>query len=311
MTTPHRSQRTAAGLAEAEEALLARKSHVAAVNRRFGRGLSIAGVTLVALSLAVLFGGGLVLTWVDQCVAAGADRDQFDGLAGIAMGSLAAVPAIILLFAMCCLIPGEQLRRGWIAPSSTLQKGPLSMASMVSEFRVLGFGWHVLWSTIGLVVTALLSGIPVVSWFTGAWPETVSDDYGFSGLWMIYGSFALGITLASFTSLIKKLGYLRQYRIRGETISDGGPGRTFWRWVDYRWRFDLWLTGAGGVLLGLSPTVISEAVGPYGSADALSAELPDFIRLAGSGVLLVSLGIAAALNFWRAGEPLGSAESAA
>ena len=65
------------------------------------------------------------------------------------------------------------------------------------------------------------------------------------------------------------------------------------------------------MLLGLSPTSLSTAVGPYGSAEALSAELPGFFWLAGPGVLLVSLGIAAALNFWRAGEPLGSGESAA
>lgn len=298
-------------LTEAEaEALRARKTYVATANRRFGRRLSIAGVVLVALCLVVLFGGGLVLTRVDQAAAAGIARDQLDGLAGIAKGSLAALPALILLFAVCCLVTGEQLRRGSMAPSSKPQTDPLPTASMVSEFRVLGVGWHLLWSTTGLVVAALLSGIPVVSWFTGAWPETVSDDHSFSGLWMIYGSFALGITLASFTSLIKKLGYLRQYRIRGGAISDGGPGKSFWRWVDYRWRFDLWLTGAGGVLLGLSPVNLSMAVGPYGSADALSAELPGFFRLAGPGVLLVSLGIAAALNFWRAGEPLGSGESA-
>lgn len=302
----------AAELTAAEEqALQARKAYVAAANRRFGRGLSIAGVILVLLCLAVVFGGGLMLTGVDQARSAGTPRDQFEGLSGIAQGSMAVLPALLLLFATCCLVVGEQVRRRQSSPSPTPQKGLLPTASVVSDFRVLGLGWHLLWSTVGLAVTALLSGLPIISWYTGAWPETAFDDYSFSGLWIIYGSFALGITIASFTSLIKKLGYLRQHRLRGEAIGDGGPGKTFWRWMDYRWRLDLWLAGAGGVVLGLSPTVLSEAVGPYGSAAALSAGLPGFLRQAGLGVLLVGLGIAAALNYWRAGEPLGSGESVA
>lgn len=36
--------------------------------------------------------------------------------------------------------------------------GLLPMASVVSEFRVLGLGWHLLWSMVGVVVTALLCG---------------------------------------------------------------------------------------------------------------------------------------------------------
>lgn len=62
---------------------------------------------------------------------------------------------------------------------------------------------------------------------------------------------------------------------------------------------------------GLSLTALSEAVGPYGRRTHCPPSLPGFLRQAGLGVLLVGLGIAAALNYWRAGEPLGSAESVA
>ena len=292
-----------------EETLLARKVHVAAVNRRFGKGLSIAGAILVALCLVMLFGGGLALTWLDQAVKTGLDPDVADSVGGIATVCMTAAPGVVLLFAVCCLIPGEQMRRGWIAPTSKPRKGLLPTASMVSEFSVLGIGWHLLWSTAGLAVAALLIGIPMASWFTGAWPATLSEGNDFGGYWMIYGTFALGITIASFTSLIKKLAYLRQFRIRGSGIQEGGPGKAFWRWMDYRWRFDLWLAGAGGVLLGLSPTFLSEAVGPYGSPEEIAAALPGLLTMVGIGVLLVALGIGAAINFWRAGESLGSGES--
>lgn len=305
--TPHVTLLTEAE----EEALRARKIFVAAANRRFGKGLSIAGVSLLVLCLVMLFGGGLALTWVDQAAKTGHDPDVVSSVRGIAAVCLTALPAIVLLFAVCCVIPGEQMRRGWIAPTSKPQKGLLPTASMVSEFSILGIGWHVLWSSAGLLVTAALIGIPMASWFTGAWPATLSEDNEFGAFWMIYGTFALGITIASFTSLIKKVAYVRQYRIRGEAISAGGPGKSFWRWVDFRWRLDLWLAGAGGVLLGLSPTFLSEAVGPYGSPEELAAALPGAVRLAALGILLVIVGVAASLNFWRAGEPLGSGESAA
>ena len=292
-----------------ETELAARRTRVAASNRSFGRVLSIVGVTLCALGLGALFGGGLAFSWADQAASAGTDREIVDAVTGIATTCLTLAPGLLVLLAMCCLIPGEQMRRGWIGVSPKPQTGLLPSASHVSEFRILGHGWHLLWAMAGLVLAVVLIGVPVASWFTGAWPATLSDSHDFTGFWVIYGAIALGISVAAFTSLIKKLAYRRQGRLRGPAIADGGPGQAFWRWVDYRWRFDLWLAGVGGMMVGISPMFLSEAVGANASVDALATELPAFLTVTGIGVGLVVIGIVATVNFWRAGESLGSGES--
>ncbi|CAN5188418.1 hypothetical protein BH09ACT2_BH09ACT2_16190 [soil metagenome] len=291
-----------------DEEQQARRAKVAASNRTFGRVLSVVGVILATVTLMLLVGGGIVMSALDRAQTAGANRSDLEPIAGIAGTAMTAAPGVILLFAMCAVIPGEQLRRGWIGPSAKAQKGMLPSASMVSQFRILGFGWHIAWALVGLAISALLIGIPLSGWLSGGWPSTLRSTYDFTGFWIIYGALAFAITVALFVSLAKKAWYLAALR-RGAATPAGGPGKAFWRWLDYRWRFDLWVGGIGGLLIALSVTFLSGAVGPAGSATELALALPPFLLMAGAGVVLVVLSLAAAAQFWRAGESLGTGES--
>ena len=284
------------------------RAKVAGSNRSFGRVLSVAGVILTIMALALLVAGGVVMSALDRARISGENRSDLETIASFTATALTAPPGLILLFAMCALITGEQLRRGWIGPSAKPQKGTLPSASMVSQFRVLGFGWHILWAAVGLVISVVLIGVPLSGWFSGGWPATLSLPYDFTGFWLIYGSLAFAITVTAFVSLAKKAWYLAALR-RGIATPEGGPGKALWRWVDYRWRFDLWIGGFGGLLIALSVTFLSNAVGPTASADKLPAALPPFLLLGGAGLVLVVLALAAAAQFWRAGESLGSGES--
>lgn len=289
------------------EALAQRRERVAASNRAFGRVLSVGGGVLAAIAFVLLVGGGLVLT----AVAAGPDDGSLDGVRGLAAVMMGATPGVILLIAMCGLVAGEQLRRG------TMQRNPdppdtvLPSASMVSRFRVLPVGWHVFWIAVGLLISVLLVGIPVVSWFTGGWPASVGDENDFSRYWVIYGSIGFGVTAAAVVSLIKKLSYYRALAAGKVQQGVDAPGRRFWRFFDYRWRFDLWLAGLGGVIGVLAFTPLSSSVGQTASAADLAAALPWVLGFAALGLLLIVAGIVCATNFWRAGEELGSGESAA
>jgi hypothetical protein len=290
------------------EQLAARRARVAASNHAFGRVLSIIGIVLAVVALVLLVGGGLVLT----AASSAADGDtSFDAIRGIATIGMSATPGILLLLAMCGLVAGEQLRRGSMRRNPNPPAGILPSASMTSSFSVLSVRWHLLWIIVGLVVSFVLVGLPVISWFTGGWPGNVGDDNAFAVYWVIYGAIGFGVTVAAVASLIKKVGFWRAQRNGRIRPGVDAPGKRFWRWFDYRWRFDLWLAGLGGVVAALSTTVLSDAVGPGAAAGDLSAALPAFLGFLLLGIVLIVAGIACSLNFWRAGEELGSGESAA
>ncbi|MFJ8896157.1 hypothetical protein ACIRCZ_16360 [Leifsonia sp. NPDC102414] len=289
------------------EALAARQERVAASNRAFGKVLSIIGGVLAAVAFVLLVGGGLVMT----AVAGGPDDGSLDSVRGLAAVAMGATPGVILLLAMCGLVAGEQLRRGAMKRNPVPPDTVLPSASMVSRFRVLPIGWHVFWIVVGLVVSLLLVGLPVISWFTGGWPASVGDENDFSRYWLIYGSIGFGVTVAAIVSLIKKLSYYRAQAAGKVQPGVDAPGRRFWRFFDYRWRFDLWLAGLGGVILVLALTPLSSAVGATSSSSEVADALPWTIAFCALGVVMIVAGIVCATNFWRAGEELGSGESAA
>lgn len=290
-----------------DEALAKRRERVAASNRAFGRVLSVGGGILAAAALVLLVGGGLVMT----AVAGGPDDGSLDGIRGVAAVAMGATPGVILLFAMCGLVAGEQLRRGAMKRNPSPPDTVLPSASMVSRFRVLSVGWHVFWIVVGLLISVFLVVVPVVSWFTGGWPASVGDENDFSRYWVIYGSIGFGVTVAAITSLIKKLSYYRAQAAGKVQQGVEAPGRRFWRFFDYRWRFDLWLSGLGGVILVLAFTPLSSAVGATSSSSELADALPWTLSFCALGLVLIVAGIVCATQFWRAGEELGSGESAA
>jgi len=292
------------------DALAARRAYVAEANQRFGKVLSIVGTVLAAVAFLLLIVGGILLTWIASDPP-GLDGSSTDDLRGLAAVGMSAVPGVLALFAMCGLVAGEQIRRGGIRRNPAPPDTVLPSASFVSRFRVLPTGWHVLWVIVGLVVSFVLVGLPVLSWFTGGWPGNVDGSEQFAQYWLIYGSIAFGVTAASAVSLLKKTAYLRA--LRSGRIVSGRPaaGRRFWRWFDYRWRFDLWLAGLGAMVAVLALTPLSGAVGPDASPDELASALPATLTFLALGLLLAVAGVVCTLNFWRAGEELGSGESAA
>jgi hypothetical protein len=284
------------------------KARVAASNRSLGRVLSIIGATLAAIALLLVIGGGIALTLLDAARQSGASRTSTQSTAALIVAVMSLPPGLLGLFAMCGLIMGEQMRRGAITKNPDAPDTLLPSASMVSRFSVLSYGWHSFWVVVGLVISFVLVGLPVISWFTGGWPENVRESAAFSGFWVIYGSIAFGITVATATSLLKKHLFLRAVAA-GRATAAGGPGKAFWRWLDYRWRLDLWLAGIGGLGVVLSFTFLSGYVGPDSYAARRAAAFVPFAVMFAAGVLLIVLGAIAAAQFWRAGELLGSGES--
>jgi len=287
-----------------------RKANVVASNHALGRVLSIIGVSLAVFALLILLSGGAADTVADISVNNGADRDSFKDVVALARNAMLAAPGLVLLFAMCALVLGEQLRRGQVKPNPNAPDTLLPSASNVSDFAVLSYRVHAVWVAVGLAVSAVLVGIPVISWFTGSWPSTVRSDYDFTGFWIIYGAIAFGITVATAVSLLKKALWVRRVSV-GTATRTGGPGKRFWRWVDYRWRFDIWLAGIGGLLAALSLVFLDGTGGEFGTPALLAAALPPFVGVLAGGVLLIVLGALAAAQFWRSGEALGSGESLA
>ncbi|MBN9194006.1 hypothetical protein [Microbacterium sp.] len=302
--------------ASTDAAVDTRREQVAAANRRFGAVLSVIGGVLAAVALVALVAGGLLLTWLASAPP-GIDDDTADGLRGTATFALSSAPGVLALFAMCGLIAGEQMRGGRIGRNEAAHSRArsasrgLPAASFVSRFRVLPTGWHALWIVVGLAISVLLVAVPVSSWFTGGWPTSIDDEDAFDVYWVIYGGIAFAVTVAAAASLLKKLAYRRAVA-RGLTSHDGpARGQRFWRWFDYRWRFDLWLAGLGGLTLVLALTPLRGAVGPDASGADLAAALPGVLTFVAIGILVTATGVVCSLNYWRAGEELGTGESAA
>ena len=284
--------------------LAALKARVAASTRAFGKVLSVIGAVLAVIAVTILVGGGVALTALSDSVARGADRGRLEQTAHLIVGAMVLAPGLLTLFAMCGLIAGEQFRRGRITKNVNPPQTTLPSASMVSQFSMLSFAWHGLWLTVSLLLGAFLVILPVAGRLTGGWPYSVRDPFAFDGLWLIYGSIVVGIAVTCGVSLFKKVFYLRDVAT-GRITSAGGPGKTFWRWVDYRWRLDLWVAGLGGLLVALAPFAL-----PASQKPTVEEIVPSIVVTA-CGAALIVLGLVMARQFWRTGEELGSGESAA
>ena len=248
---------------------------VAASNHRTGIVLSVIGGVLAAVALALVVVGGLA-----------ADRGG-DGDGGLT------APAVFAFFGMVALIPGEQLRRGRFSFGDEDDDGVVR-----SRFRTISVRAHAAWLAVGLVVTALLVVSPVVSWFTRGWPHADRNGDGFAIWWVLYGSIVFGLTCAGGVSLLKKVVVMRSIG------RPAPPMSVFWRSFGYRWRFDVWLGGVGGLLLAISFTAL-----PTGSDDE-SGSTTVFVALLSIGLVLLALGLATATQFPRSGAALGSGEGA-
>jgi hypothetical protein len=211
------------------------------------------------------------------------------------LSAMTAMPAIILVAAAAFLIPGYLNLRGTMkeVPSTLLRGG-----SNVATYRPLALWAHALWCLLPLGIWVLLVIVPLRSMMSDGWPAGLRDD-NITAVWMLLASYG-GVASAMFgvllTSLVKKAFYGRVIA-RNPDAAAAGSGRGLWRWITFRWRFDLWIAGIGAGFVGLCWI-------------ALGFDDPGFFRGALIiGVVLMLGGMLLSLNYWRAGEPLGAAES--
>lgn len=252
-------------------------------NRKLGRTLTQLGAGLAALVAITIVIGGVIRANSDPSVAHDTLLWKLSGF-GVTVG-----PGIGLLFVMCFLICGEQLRRG-----AFYRTGNSKGASVFSSFRPLPIRWHLLWAVLTTAIATGLIGIPAAAWFTGAWPANAPGGFELFGWWVIYGSLVGAVATAIWLSLAKKIAYERAVR-RNRAVPE--RGQRFWQWFTYRWRFDLWVGGVGGLLVSLSATFLQDR------------NYQGCVIMAATGVVLIAASAVLAGNFWRSGRELNSGES--
>lgn len=279
------------------------EGHTMAIQSRtrksVGGALLIIGIIIALLSVASV----LVLMWyfslpIDHGSLSG-DVKVRGGLLltedTVSQGGLfLAIPGGIMLVACCFLFPGFFLSRGRIDASTSDRLG----GSIVAHYGLMSTRTHVTWILVAIVFWIGLLVVPSISAGAGGWPmgvETDARDYIFV-LCGMYGGLAAGIAGLLAVSLAKKQHYLSMQRHNDPRLRTDEAGSPFWRWFSYRWRIDGWLAVIGGGLVGVS--VLPAALGtPLVCVVLLVIALA---LLAGS--------VAAARQYWRAGQPLGSAE---
>jgi hypothetical protein len=272
---------------------------MSARGERAGRVLLALGIVVAALALAAVLG----LFWyfslpidhgslsADTTVRGGLFLTENTVSEG---GVVLAAPAGMLLVASCLLFPGYFLTRGRMGLSTGSRLG----GSVTARYRVLGTRAHLTWIAIAVALWIGLLVVPLASGASGGWPASVEEDarqyiYILSG---IYGGLAAGLAALLGVSLVKKRRFLAMAEAADARLETADAAKAFWRWYGYRWRIDGWLAMVGGILVGVS--VLAFAVGT-----------PLFFGVTlAVGVALVAIAVITALQFWRAGEAIGSAE---
>jgi hypothetical protein len=259
---------------------------------RLGVILTGIGILLIGVNIVIVFGGAIALTaW-----SAAAQSGHPDGAANT-VSSMMSVGVLTLL--------GEQLRRGGIGRSSRAQTTMLPQGSYVSSFSPLRVGWHTLWALVTLAAALVLILVPTLATITGGWPTTLGGDYAFATSWQTDGIVVLAIAVASLVSLFKKVTYLARLRSQRAVPSTVSAS---WRWLTFRWRFDLWVAAFGGLLVGLSSIAITSTSWDVADPNLVSNLLGGLVVLL-PGLGFIALGMWMSSNYWKAGEPMGAAES--
>ncbi|MGC5167659.1 hypothetical protein [Luteimicrobium sp. DT211] len=254
-------------------------------------------VLAVALVGWVVVAGGATI----RAARAGSPLSAADTLA--AVGWVGVVVGGLVVMSLVWV--AELGRRGRVARSTRERTTLLPQGTNVARIRPLGIGWHVAWLVLLVALTVLFVGVGL----DGRWFLDEPDDGSFAVLWWFCGlvtGFVSGVLLVS---LVKKLALARRAR-RGAPAPERPSA--FWRWFDYRWRFDLWLSGLGAAAVsmgaGVAWLVASTPDGEMSSGDAHAFAVLQAALLAG-GVPLLLVGLWCGLQYWRSGEALGSGES--
>ncbi|MCQ1995169.1 hypothetical protein [Arthrobacter sp. zg-Y1171] len=240
--------------------------------------LALLGVALVAVNLFFLSHAYDLSSWEDDVTVP---------------GGLFALPGGLFLVAMCFIFTGRVLR-GHV--STTTPKG-LEGGTVVSSNTYLSPRAHLAWLGVALAFWIVLIPVPVLLSLGGGWPQTVSDAAR-GQIWVnlvLYGGLAAAIAGVLFVSHLKKQHYLALSAADNLRLDE--PQRGIWRWLTFRWRFDLWLGAFGGAFIGVSFAFL-----PYVNPAAL-------VILLAIGAVPMVLGVLLARQYWRAKLPLGLAES--
>lgn len=264
--------------------------------------LTAIGVLLVAVNIVIVFGGAIALTAWNSAAQSGHPNAASSTVASLMN---VGVLTLTLLFATCFVMLGEQLRRGGIGRSTRAQTTPLPHGSYVSSFSPLGVGWHALWALMALAAALVLILVPTLAAVTGGWPTTLGGHYAFAGTWQTDGMVVLAVAVAALVSLFKKVTYLARVRSRRAVPSTVSAS---WRWLTFRWRFDLWVAAFGGLLVGLSSVAITSTSWDVADPNLVSNLLGGLVMLL-PGLAFIALGMWMSSNYWKPGEPMGTAES--
>ncbi|MCC9174318.1 hypothetical protein [Arthrobacter sp. zg-Y179] len=254
--------------------------------------LAVLGVAAVAVNLIFFSHVYDLSSWEDEVTVPG-------GLFALSPSQISeltffsAIPGALFLLAMCFIFTGQVLRgRVGIA----LSQGP-ARGTVLSANTYLSPRAQLAWLGVALAFWVALIPVPVLLSLAGSWPATVRDmprDHVWANL-VLYGGLAAAIAGVVFVSHLKKQHYLAL--AAADKLRLDEPQRGIWRWLTFRWRFDLWLGGLGGAFIGASFAFL-----PYDDPAAL-------VILLSIGVALMVLGVLLARQYWRAKLPLGLGES--
>lgn len=252
----------------------------------------------------VLIGLHLVLLVVDALVAPGLAYRERQRWGSAVLLSTVIAP----IFSMCLLLVGELLRRGtWGGASGHKPDALLPQGSNTVDLRMVPLAWHLVW----LLAAFAASVVPLVMIAEDPWSERFT-------VWTVNGIIAVGTAGAILGSTVKKYAWLRggSTRFQPEAVAhpalakraESSRSQSFWRWVGYRWRLDLWCCALGLVALWFAAQMLLTREAFESSTQSTTTVA--FVLLPG-GALLTLVALWAATQFWRSGEDLAGGESVA
>jgi hypothetical protein len=268
------------------------KSRTLKVVMGFGLALTVLGLAVLVQNLVFFSHIYDLETWEKDVTVPGGlfalSPSQINQLA-----LLDAVPGGLFLISFC-LICSARVLRGKVG---TVDTRGLEGGSVVSLNTYLTPRAHLAWLGVAAAFWFALIPLPVFLALGGGWPATVRDlpqDHVWVNL-ALYGGLAAAAAGTLMVSHLKKQHYLALEA--ADNLRPDEPQRGIWRWITFRWRFDLWLGAVGGAAIGGSLIAL-----PFNA-------VAGFVVSLAIGVVLMVAAVLLARQYWRASLPLGLAES--
>ncbi|HEY0261355.1 MAG TPA: hypothetical protein VGC18_16045 [Lacisediminihabitans sp.] len=269
---------------------------------RAGGRLLVLGAVAVALAL-------VALAWLLWLLSSGTDREGLQTTVTVPgafllsrrqssiVSVLIAIPGCLLVVGAVLLFLGVFLRRA--ARFGVRDRRWWQGGTVVSVMKPIGARAHLLWIAVAVVGWGCLILIPLATSGGGGWPLDLREPESTNTFIVLglYGGLAAALAGILTVSLVKKLTYAAELRRRGDRARGGGAGKSFWRWFTFRWRFDLWFAAVGGALLGTSWMAL------------LFHDTSFFAGALIIGAVFMAVAVVTAMQYWRAGQALGTGES--